>query len=90
MILTLLGPVYASTANTARVSGMARLHLDLVDGSQTSLVIPLSVVVTAGGPDVGTLFLTVGSLAGFSALLSIGVRQMDIHGTVAPGVLTLS
>ncbi len=28
--------------------------------------------------------------AGFSALLSMGIRQMDVHGTVAPGTLVVS
>jgi hypothetical protein len=28
--------------------------------------------------------------AGFSALLSMGIRQMDIHGTVQPGSLTIT
>ena len=145
LMLGISPPAFASTT-TATFSGTAKVHLVLVDGGQMTISgVPFSVVVTAGGAGVGTLFLTlvnlpppfgtvtVGGLvasgliivtpgsthgggtiappqasqdgfgvtwqsggqfqcqnAGFSALLGIGIRQMDVHGTVPAGALIVS
>jgi hypothetical protein len=147
ILLTLLSftvPAYASSRTTATFSGTARIHEVFVDGTQVRFTVPFSVTATAGGPGVGTLFLTLTGLplpfpsslrvggfvatgsitvtsdstsgggtiappqasqegfgvtfsaggqfqcqnAGFSALK--GLRQMDVHGSVAPGVLVTS
>lgn len=142
-------PAYATTPVTATFSGTATIHVVLVNGGQMRLTnVPFSVVATALGAGVGTLFLTIdlgpnplgmpnvvtvggfvatgtisvtsnsatggGTIAppeasqdgfgvttnsggqfqcqnvGFSALLSMGIRQMHVHGSVSAGSLVTS